>query len=51
MFRNYILDFIGDRINYNQHGFINGKSILSRIFKSIDIINESLMEGDNADYI
>ena len=34
-------------IDCNQYG----NSILSNIFKSIDIINEYLMEGDNLDII
>ena len=36
-------------MNRNQHGFVNGKSTLSNILKSIDIINEYLMERDNVD--
>ena len=35
----------------NQHGFINGKSTWSNILESIDIIDEYLMERDNANII
>ena len=50
LIRNYILNFIED-INCNQDGFISGKSILSNVLESFDIMNEYLMEGDNADII
>ena len=33
-----------DDINCNQHGFFDGKSILSNILKSSDIINEYFIE-------
>ena len=42
---------MGENMNYKQHGFINGKSALSNILESFDMINEYLMEGDNADII
>ena len=49
--RNQLLNFIGDDINYNQHGFVSGKSSLSNILESIDIINEYFIESNNADII
>ena len=50
-FLNSILNFIGENLNYNQPGFISGKSRLSNILESIDIINQYLIEGNNVDII
>ena len=51
LIRNHIPNFMRVNMNYKQHGFIYGKSALSNILESIDMINEYLMEGDNADII
>ena len=48
---NHLLNFIGDNMNCNWLDFIHGKSTLSNILESIDIINEYLMEDDNANII
>ena len=45
------MNFIADDINHNQHGFANGKSILSNLLESIDTINKYLKEVDIADII
>ena len=49
--RKHILDFIKDSINSNQHGFSAGKSTLSNLLESIDIINEYLSDGNCADIL
>ena len=50
LIQNHILNFVGDDINC-KHGFVNGKSTLSYILESIDIINEYMIKEDNADII
>ena len=40
---------MGEDLNCNQYGFINGKSTLSDILESIDILYEYLLEMANTD--
>ena len=51
LIRNHISNSVGDDINCNQYGFVSGKSTLSNISESIDIINEYLMERDDVNII
>ena len=51
MSRNHIANFIGDDINCNQLGFVNGKSILSYTLESFSILNKYLMIEDNRDIV
>ena len=51
LIRYHMLNSMRKILNCNQYGFVNGKSTLSNILKSIDIINEYLLEGDNVDII
>ena len=44
-------NFMGENMNCNQPGFVNGKSTLSSVLESIYIIREYSIEGDNADII
>ena len=49
--RTHILNFLQDNIAKNQHGFVLGKSTLSNLLESIDIINEYLTESNSADIL
>ena len=51
LIRNHILSFIGEDINFNEHGYICKESKSSNILESTDIINEYSMKGDNVDII
>lgn len=49
--RSHILNFIKDKIISCQHGFVQGKSTLSNLLETIDIINEFLCDDKYADIL
>ena len=49
--RTHILNFIKDKIISSQHGFVQGKSTLSNLLETIDVINEFLCDDNYADIL
>lgn len=49
--RTHILNFIKDRIISSQHGFVQGKSTLSNLLETIDVLNEFLSNDNYADIL
>ena len=47
--RSHLLDYVSPHINYNQHGFLKGKSCLSNLLECIDRINEMISNNDGVD--
>ena len=44
-----IFQYVNDKISNKQHGFVPGKSCLSNLLESVDIINEMLGDGEDVD--
>ena len=49
--RQHMLDHIENSITDKQHGFVSGRSCLSNLLETVDIINEYLAEGNCADVL
>ena len=47
--RNHILEHVSENISRMQHGFMIGRSCLSNLLESFDIINDFLSEGETVD--
>ena len=47
--RNHILEHVSENISRLQHGFMKGRSCLSNLLESFDIINDFLSEGETVD--
>ena len=49
LIRRHILSFITNKVDPNQHGFVEGKSCLSNLLESVDCIIELLEQGAPVD--
>ena len=49
LIRRHILDFIGDKISTNQHGFVESKSCLSNLLEAVEAIIGLLEDGSPVD--
>lgn len=47
--RNHILEHVLPNITKKQHGFMPGRSCLSNLLESFDVINDFLAQGESAD--
>ena len=49
LLREHIFNFVEPLISSSQHGFLNGKSCLSNLLESLDLMNDILAEGNCID--
>ena len=47
--RNHILAYVENQITEKQHGFMSGRSCLSNLLESLDVINDMLANGEGVD--